>query len=185
MVGLIENIIKNYGDHKGNPEVKGVTVEDAGGDNESLAAQPGSGRGGSHQGMAKSKDVLAGTELLTEQHFVAKLVNNGICVLCYHCQPDKQGQKQIVTFCKEYKVMLHVPECSEDDTLRSVLNLCSLKYTLLENITVWVCLELEDGGGAVNLGCQDIFGQAIWKGGRARERIDVLSNGLESRAKQD
>ncbi len=48
-----------------------------------------------------------------------------------------------------------------------------------------VCRELEDGGGAVNLGCQDIFRQAIWKGGRVCERIDILSNSLESRAKQD
>ncbi len=31
VVGLIKNIIEKYGDHKGSPDMEGVTAEEAGG----------------------------------------------------------------------------------------------------------------------------------------------------------
>ncbi len=81
--------------------------------------------------MAKTKDVCAETAHLTGQHFVASV--SAVESVCWAITADlkgqKQGQKQIMTFCEECCTsagscccMLLSP--SRSGTLRSVLNLC-------------------------------------------------------------
>ena len=69
------------------------------------------GRWGSHQGMAKATEVLEGTERLGGRHFCARRVNKGNCALCYANKGKNGGEKQVITYCEQCKVMLHVPEC--------------------------------------------------------------------------
>ena len=114
VAGLMEEIIAKYGDRSGCRWVEGIDPPDDEDEDVRPADQPGEGRGGSHQGMVNCSTVLAGSENLTGRHFVANRENRGNCVLCYHCRPDKVGQKQVVTYCEECWVMLHVPECFKE-----------------------------------------------------------------------
>jgi hypothetical protein len=119
VAGLIEEIIAKYGDRKGCDWVQGCVAELTEEEEEETgeerqAENTGGGRGGLHQGMAKANEVLKGTERLTGRHFVAKRQNRGNCALCYACRSDPKGQKQVVTFCEECRVMLHVPECFKE-----------------------------------------------------------------------
>jgi hypothetical protein len=113
---LIEEIIHKFGDREGCKWTEGIEeeeVEDWNEDDERPAKKP-AGRGGSHQGMARCSEVLAGEARLTGRHFPWKRLNRGICVLCYHTRKDKEGQKQVMWMCEQCKVMLHVPECFKE-----------------------------------------------------------------------
>eukprot|EP00961_Rhodomonas_salina_P267710 3617193-Rhodomonas_salina.1 len=103
VAGLVEEIIRKYRDRHGSKTVEGIdpgteSKSESGGEEgeDRPDAQPGK-RGGSHQGMARGPDVLAGTKRLHGRHWMAKRQNGGTgnCVLCYATQPGKTGEKAV------------------------------------------------------------------------------------------
>eukprot|EP00961_Rhodomonas_salina_P144557 1946481-Rhodomonas_salina.1 len=108
VAGLVEEIIGMYGDSQGSKDVEGMdavadedTEEEEEGGEDSQDGNTGS-HGGSHQGMAKAADVLASSKGLKQRHFMAKRLNQGNCVLCYHTK--KGGEFVELTYGKVHLV---------------------------------------------------------------------------------
>jgi len=110
IAGLIEEILEKYGTAGG----KEVPADPASSEEEELPCHPTgkSGKsGGSHYGLARASDVLAGTKRLSERHFMEKGERRGNCALCFNTKPCKEGEKPVWFKCKQCNVMLHHPSC--------------------------------------------------------------------------